>query len=304
MILLTGASGCTGSYLLEALLASGEEPVVAWVRDPARLRVSHPRLRIWSGGLEALPQRRAELARVRVLIHAATAWGGPETFEVNTRLAWGMLQALDPAVCLHAHIFSTASLLDARQRFIPASLRLGSDYIRSKATLHQRLDSLRIPLSVYYPTVILGGDARHPYTAASADLPTFGNWLRALRWLTATGRLHLIHARDIAAILSARIQAEAAPARLVLGNPAIRVHDLIARLLPLYGIPPAPLRLPLDPLLPILLPLLHTRMSDWDRYSLAHRDTAYQAVKAADYGLPDDLESLEAMVISLLKSRS
>lgn len=297
MILLLGASGCTGSYLLETLLSRTDAEIIAWVRDPRKLRQpAHSRLQVWSGGLERLETYRPRLGQVTTLIHAATAWGGPETFTINDRQSWRLLQALDPAVCRQVHLFSTASLLDHQHRIWPQAHSLGTDYIRSKASLHQRLSQSALPISVYYPTVILGGDAEHPYTAVSAALPSLPRWLPWVRWLRAQGWLHVIHARDIARIVVHRQQQNAPPARLVLGNPAISVNQLIATLTALAGLPPPPHRLSLEPFLPLLVELLQKQMSPWDRFSLYHRDIVYSSVNAASYGLPEDLISLAAMV--------
>ena len=299
VILLLGASGCTGSYLLETLLNDTELPVIAWVRDSGRLRISaHSRLQVWTGGLEALDLYRRELSQVTALIHAATVWGGDDTFMINLRQSWRLLQMLDPAVCRQIHLFSTASLLDSQHRAWPQAVRLGTDYIRSKAALHQRLGELnpQMALSVYYPTVILGGDARHPFTAVSASLPQLPQWLGWARWLSARGSMHLIHARDIARIVVHRLQQDLPPEHLVLGNPALTINHLIEILLAVHQLPRPLLRLPLEPLLPALVQILHPWMSSWDRFSLAQREMVYQSVNARTYGLPEDLMSLEEML--------
>lgn len=302
MILITGASGSTGSYLLETLLAESELPVIAWVRHRERLRQPpHPRLQVWDGGLEALDVYTRELRHVTHLIHVATCWGGPDTFKINLRQSWQLLKRLDPEVCRHIHLFSTASLLGAQQVFAPQALKWGTDYIRSKAALHSRLAThpLQIPVSVYYPTVVLGGDSQHPYTAAAAGLNDLPRWLNILRWLSADGRFHLIHARDIARILSYRLRHDLAPARIVLGNPALDINELISRLLKLYQLSPAPAQLSLSRVLPPLTAALRPWMSDWDRYSLRMRHLRYDTVNAASYGLPEDLISPEAMLRAL-----
>lgn len=297
MILLLGASGCTGSYLLDELLDQTDETVIAWVRHRERLRrPADARLRIWDGGLEALDRYRSELAGVTALIHTATAWGGPQTFDVNYRRSWDLLQTLAAAGCREMHLLSTASLLDGTHRPWRQAHQLGTDYIRSKAALHQRLIQARLPVSVYYPTVILGGDADHPATAVSAALPDLTRWLPWLRWLRAQGWVHLIHARDIARIVVWRLRRQLPPEQLVLGNPALSVREVLETLNRVYGQAPAPLRLPLEPLLPLLLPLLQAQMSPWDRFSLFQRHLHYASVHAAAYGLPTDLMALAAML--------
>lgn len=303
MILITGASGSTGSYLLESLLAETRMPIIAWVRQPERLKIrSHPRLHIWTGGLEAFETYRPALNQVSHLIHTATCWGGLETFQINVKQSWRLIQSLDPQICRQIHLFSTASLLGPDQRFIPQSLQWGTDYIRSKATLHQRLVSaqhqgqLQIPVSIYYPTVVLGGDHQHPYTAAAAGLNDLPRWLKYIRWLNADGRFHLIHARDIARIVTYRLIHNLPAESIVLGNPAIEINELIQRLLKLHQIPAAPFRLPLKPALPALTAAIYPLMSNWDRYSLRARHLSYNSIHAASYQLPTDLATPEAMI--------
>lgn len=303
MILITGASGSTGSYLLESLLAETRMPIIAWVRQPERLKIRyHPRLQIWTGGLEALETYQPALNQVSHLIHTATCWGGPETFQINVKQSWQLIKNLNPHTCRQIHLFSTASLLGPDQTFIPQSLQWGTDYIRSKATLHQRLiaaqhqGQLQIPISLYYPTVVLGGDPQHPYTAAAAGLKDLPRWLQYLRWLSADGRFHLIHARDIARIITYRLIHHLPAESIVLGNPAIEINELIQRLLNLYQIPAAPFRIPLKPALPALTTALHPLMSNWDRYSLRARHLSYNSIHAATYQLPTDLMTPEAMV--------
>jgi hypothetical protein len=126
-------------------------------------------------------------------------------------------------------------------------------------------------------------------------LPQLPRWLQVVRWLRAEGRLHLIHARDIARIIVHRIIKGLPPDRLVLGNPAISVNQLIAALTRVYGLDQPTLTLPLDAGLPVLLPLLQPWMSSWDRFSLRQRQTVYQTVHAGSYGLPQDLITLEKM---------
>lgn len=303
MILLTGATGCVGSYLLESLLESTAEDLVVWVRSPEKLRFSNAqRLKIWQGGLESLEAHRSELREVSLLIHVATVWGGPQTFKINQRQSWQLIQALDPEVCRHIHLFSTASLLDSHHQPWPQAMTLGTDYIRSKAALHQMLLSTpaRIPTSIYYPTVILGGDDQHSYSAAAAGLPELGRWLGILRHLKAEGKLHLIHARDIARIVSQRIRLERPAERLVLGNPAVSVAEVIGAILNYWQQTPARRTLNLEAFLKPLTGVLRPWMSDWDRFSLHQRQTVYQSTYAASYGLATDLVNLESMLQSIL----
>jgi len=302
-ILLTGATGCVGSYLLKALVQKPASEIITWVREPQKLPAwahREPRIEIWSGGLAAVSCYTQQLAQIDCLIHVATAWGGPETFAVNLRQSRHMMQALNPRRCQHIHYFSTASLLNEQHQLWRQSHFLGSDYIRSKAALHHWLSHQppAIPVSIYYPGVILGGQSgtEHPLTPVSAFLPQLPAYLAWLRFLHVQGCLHLIHAQDIAQLICHRVQAQLPPAKLVLGNPALSLEELMQTLLQHYGLPPAPVRLPLEALLPLLVPVLRPWMSDWDRFSLRLRHLRYQHTNAATYGLRSEFENLSQIL--------
>lgn len=310
MLLVTGATGCVGSYLTASLLQHSEERIALWVRDASRLPTiwrHHPRIEIWEGGLEALPHWRARLTEVSSLMHPATAWGGPDTFAVNLRAQQALIQALDPAQCRHLHLFSTASLLDANEHMWPDALLRGTDYIRSKAAFRSWLTAHppAIPTSLYSPTVILGGGGLHRPTPVSAALPSLGRYLPLLRPLQTDGFVHLIHARDIARIVVHRHQHALPAAQLVLGNPALELPELTRLLFEIYGASrPYHSRgkLPLKRLLPTLVPVLTPWMSDWDRFSLRQRQLRYaHAVSARDYGLPEELVNNEALLRQVLR---
>ncbi|MGV3524779.1 MAG: NAD-dependent epimerase/dehydratase family protein [Candidatus Sericytochromatia bacterium] len=308
MILLTGATGCVGSYLATELLQYTGERIALWVRDAAGLPQAwrhHPRIEIWEGGLEALGHWRPRLAEVSSLMHPATAWGGPDTFATNLRAQQQLIQALDPAQCRHLHLFSTASLLDAQQAMWPDTLLRGTDYIRSKAAFRDWLTSHppQIPTSLYAPTVILGGGKGHRPTPVSAALPGLGRYLPLLQAIQPDGYVHLIHARDIARIVLHRHQRGLPAADLVLGNPALELPQLAALLFKIYASNSDPRqgKVPLKKLLPGLLPLLGPWMSDWDRFSLRQRHLHYaHAVSARDYALPEDLVDSEALLRRVL----
>lgn len=290
-ILLTGATGCLGSYLLAELLAQTDCQITVWLRRPERLWPAwqgHPRVRVLAGDLRDLPADPATFRRFDALIHPAVVWGGPDTFAVNFRATRRLFAALDPERCRQIHTFSTASLLDAQQRIWPQAHTLGTDYIRSKAALARQLTDcpLAIPLTCYYPPLILGGDgAAHPLTPATAALPQLLRYVPVLQRLRVDGGLHFIHAADLAAMVVQRLVRGQSPAALVPGQVWCSVNALIAGLAEHAALPQARWALPLQPLLPALCYGLQGQMSPWDRFSLHVRHTAYCVVRPEDQGL-------------------
>lgn len=278
---------------------------MAWVRQRERLPSTwsqHPRLEIWTGGLEALERYRTDLTTIDALIHPVTSWGGPDCFQVNCRLTQVLFQALAPARCRQIHYFSTASLLNAQAQIWPQVWTQGSDYIRSKACQHHWLQQrfTEIPVSLYFPTLILGGDAQHPLTPLSTFLPRLPAYLKWARYLKAEGSFHFIHARDIARIVVYRLQSHLPPAELVLGNAPVTVNELMRELLDCFGLAPSPWQVELASLLDLLVPLLSSQMTPWDRFSLQQRNTTYAYTNAATYGLHSEGESFSALLKQLL----
>lgn len=205
-ILITGASGCIGHYVTEALAADPGLELFLLVRDPQKVRLD-PR---WRSGVTVVPGDMREIARfadllktVHVAILAATAWGGPEADEINVTRTLELLHLLDPRVCGQVFYFSTASVLSRENRPLPEAGRYGTRYIRSKYELLRRLPQVPVAeaITVLSPTLVFGGDAEKPHSFLSSDLRPFVKWLNMARFLSIDGSFHFIHARDVAQVV-------------------------------------------------------------------------------------------------------
>ena len=79
-ILLTGASGCIGHYVVEQLLAHTPHHLYVLVRNPNKLNVTTPpsdRLHWIEGNLQDLTGFSAVIPSMDWGILMATAWGDP-----------------------------------------------------------------------------------------------------------------------------------------------------------------------------------------------------------------------------------
>lgn len=293
-VLLTGSTGCTGSYLLKQLALRHD--VYALARNPGRLDAFKEVIpfQVIKGDLEVLIADHKDLLKTfDYCVHPATAWGGNQTFRVNVQQTRALFSALNPTRCRGIHYFSTASLLNATHELQTACFSQGTDYIRSKACMHELISQVTsIPLHIYYPTVILGGDHRHPQTPVNQFLPQLRRHLSWVKYLGVNAFFHWIHAADIAQIIDYRMRHNLPPEALVLGNPALSVSELQQELLGFYQMKPSFLRLDLEKSLPLLLPLLSGRMNPWDRFSLSHREIRYDSVHAQSYGLVPFVERI------------
>jgi nucleoside-diphosphate-sugar epimerase len=306
-VFLTGASGCVGSYLLTELLEQTKSEVYVLIRTPSRLsqtHLNHRRVHVLEGDLASLSKWKRELNQTQILIHTAVQWGGPETFQVNLKQTQNLFDYLDPAICQKIFYFSTASLLGTKEQWTARSLFAGTDYIRSKAAFYiSSHQSIWSPKTYFlYPTVVLGGDLNHPFSAAGQGLQNLPKWIPWLRFLKAKGVFHWIHAEDIAKLLVHWLETKPPAQHLILGNPAQSINTTIVQFNNFAQKKRAALRIPLEPVLPLLMPFLMHKMSAWDRYSLYHRDLSYESVYPQKYGLASRFSNLEAVLQDLTLS--
>ena len=294
-ILVTGASGCIGHYLSEALIEETEHELYLLVRNPEKLQIDcdvRPNVHVLQGDMHEIDQLSALLQQIDIAVLAATCWGGEqEVFDVNITKTIRLLQLLDPARCEQVIYFSTASVLDRQNRLLKQAGQLGSDYIRSKYICLTQLQRLAIApkITTVFPTLVLGGDDRKPYSHLSAGMPDVKSWIGLARFFQTDASFHFIHARDIAQIVCYLIDHPRAPDQsrwLVLGNPPLSLNQAIAQVCA-YLNKPIYFRLPLPLWLAnIFIVLFQVQMAAWDRFCLTYRHFTYEdPVNAATFGL-------------------
>jgi nucleoside-diphosphate-sugar epimerase len=278
-ILLTGASGCIGHYLSEALLQQTDDELFLIIREPSKFRVpveSHANVHIVQADLRDVDGLRSLLETIHCAVLVATGWGDVELDVIKTL---ELLQALDPQVCQQVIYFSTASLLGRDETVLPEASSLGTDYIRAKAQCYEKLMAMDLgfPVLTVFPTLVVGGDRNKPYSHLSSGLPDVLKWAGLLRFLKLEGSCHFIHAQDIATVVLQLIRhPESAPSqKLVLGNAAITANAAIAALCKaanrhIY------FQLDLTPRLANwIIRLFNIQMGAWDYFCLNYRHFQY-----------------------------
>ncbi len=303
-IFLTGASGCIGHYITEALIQETDHELYLLVRNPKKLGFDYearPGITILQGDLRQIERFGDLLKTMDAAILAATAWGGPqETFDINVVKTIRLMEFLDPYVCEQVIYFSTASILDRNNKLLKEAGQLGTDYIRSKYDCLGRLSKLAIApkITTLFPTLVLGGDANKPYSHLSSGIADVVKWVDLIRWFKADASFHFIHARDIAQVVRYLIDyplahdytedPDAPPTdRLVLGNPRLTVNQAVEEVCS-YLRKRIYFRLPLSLwLADLLIILFRIQMAPWDRFCLNYRHFSYQyPVNPETFGLP------------------
>jgi len=300
---MTGASGCIGHYLAEALIQETDCELFLLVRDPEKLKLNpdaRPGITVLQADLREIEQFRDLLKTMDVAILAATAWGGSgEVFDINVVKTIRLMNLLDPNQCEQVLYFSTASILDRENELLREAGQIGTGYIRSKYDCFRQLSRLAIApkITALFPTLVLGGDGIKPYSHLSSGLPGVVKWVDLIRWFKGDGSFHYIHARDIAKVTCHLIDnppkirpggvlGEGGVKKVVLGNPALSLNQAVEEVCNYLG-KPIYFRIPLTVWLAnIFIVLFRIQMEPWDRFCINYRHFTYQnALNPAAVGL-------------------
>ncbi|MBD2036494.1 NAD(P)-dependent oxidoreductase [Leptolyngbya sp. FACHB-321] len=295
-IFVTGASGCIGHYVVEALIQETNHELFLLVRNPEKLKFDYrarPGINILQADLRDIEQFSDLLKTIDCAVLIATAWGGAqEVYETNVVKTLRLLSLLDPEVCQQAIYFATASILDRNNQPLKEAESIGTDYIRSKYACFQQFPKLKIAprITTLFPTLLLGGDANKPQSHVSSGVVQVANWAWLLRFLKAEGSFHFIHGKDIAQIVRHLIDhppAEGERRQLVLGNQMVTVNQAIEETC-LYLNKRLYFRIPLTPKLAnLFIALFRIKMADWDRFSMHYRHFTHRHVVSPEtFGLP------------------
>lgn len=293
-IFLTGASGCIGHYIADALIHETQHELFLLVRDPQKLKVNYearPGITVIEGDMREVDRFAEFLPSIDQAILTAAAWGGTqETFDINVAKTTRLMELFDPQRCRQVVYFSTASILDRSNRLLKQAGQLGTDYIKSKYICYQQLSRLAIAprITTVFPTLVFGGDGQKPYSHLSAGITDVTKWINLIRFFRADGSFHFIHGRDIAQVVLHLLEHPPAPDRrnLVLGNPRLTANEAVREACDYLG-KRIYFQVPLSTqLADLFIVLFRIQMAAWDRFCLTYRHFTYQdPVHPASLGL-------------------
>ena len=313
-IFITGASGCIGHYMTEALIQNTNHELYLLVRNPDKLQFNYqarPGIHILKGNMSCIEEYSDLLLKeINIAILAATAWGGKgETYDINVVKTLALVNLLNPKICERIIYFSTASILDRNNQLLLPASQFGHDYIRTKYQCFSQLPKQAIAdkIITVFPTLVFGGDKDKPYSHLSAGITDVTKWINLIRWFKVDGSFHFIHAQDIAGVISYLVDnpdyspPQEEPSQgvdcLVLGNPEITVDEAIAEMSSYFG-KKVYLRFPLYIWLAnILIKIFRIQMDAWSRFSLDYRHFTYNnPVTPASFGLKNYCSTVEELM--------
>ncbi|GAB4373877.1 MAG: NAD(P)-dependent oxidoreductase [Elainellaceae cyanobacterium] len=294
-IFITGASGCIGHYITDALIQQTSHDLFLMVRDPNKLKFDYnarPGITVIPGDMRDIEQVGRLLKTVDCAILAATAWGGDEIYDVNVFKTIRLMNLLDPALCEQVIYFSTASILDRHHQPLREAGEIGTDYIKSKYTCHLHIPKLAIApkVTTLFPTLVFGGDDRKPYSHLSSGIKDVIRWIKLIRFFKADASFHFLHAQDIAQVVAYFVDHPPGvddPHEFVLGNPALTVNQAVETICR-YLNRRIYFRVPLSPrLADLFINLFRIQMAPWDRFCMGYRHFTHEnAINPDSLGLP------------------
>ncbi|MEH2302075.1 MAG: NAD(P)-dependent oxidoreductase [Nostoc sp.] len=295
-ILVTGASGCIGHYLTEALIKETDHELYLLVRNPSKLQVdtkARSGINVLQGDMQNIRQFADLLSTIDTAVLTATAWGGDQTFDINVVKTIELLELLDPERCQQVIYFSTASVLDRYNQPLKEAGEIGTDYILSKYDCLHKISKLALApkITTVFPTLVLGGDAKKPYSHLTSGIPEVTKYINLIRFLEADGSFHFIHGRDIATVVRYLIAHPAEndqPRRLVLGQAPLAANQAVEEVCAYLG-KKIYFRIPISlALANLIIVLFRIQMAAWDRFCMNYRHFTYENfINPGSFDLPN-----------------
>ena len=295
-ILVTGASGCIGHYITEALIENTSHELYLLVRNPAKLQVDtqvRSGINVIQGDMAKIHLLADLLPTIDTAVLTATAWGGDQTFDVNVSKTLELIKMLDPVRCEQVIYFSTASVLDRHNQPLPEAGEIGTDYIRSKYDCLQKMSQLEMggKITKVFPTLVLGGDETKPYSHLTAGIAEVTKYINLIRFLQVDGSFHFIHGQDIATVVEYLIDSPPQgnqPRQFVLGQPALTANQAVADVCA-YLQKKIYFRIPLSlALANLIIAVFRIQMAAWDRFCMNYRHFNYDhVINPGIWGLPN-----------------
>ncbi|WP_088891149.1 NAD-dependent epimerase/dehydratase family protein [Leptolyngbya ohadii] len=294
-IFVTGASGCIGHYLAEALIQLTPHDLFFLVRDINKLKFDYnarPGITVIEGDMREIDHFADLLKTIDCAILTATSWGGAaEVFDVNVTKTMRLMSLLDPDRCEQVLYFSTASILDRQNQPLKQAGEIGTDYIRSKYICYSQLSRLPIAskVTVLFPTLVFGGDDQKPLSHLTSGIREVLRWAGLIRFFKADAGFHFLHARDIAQVTVHLVDHPLPVERsrdVVLGNGAMTVNQAIEEVCD-YLHQPILFRIPLSvQLANFFIKVFRIQMAAWDRFCMQYRHFTYSdPVNPSTFGL-------------------
>ena len=284
--------GCVGHYLFDELSKRDDLEMTFLIRSPEKVKYSLDNINVVKDDFKNIKTYRDIVKGSDYVIHLLADWG---TEAGNYGQTQELLGCLDPAKLEKMIYFSTASILGSNNKADKKVLSCGTPYIKGKYKMHRELltSTLKDRIITLYPTWVLGGDAKHPYSHASTAIEGSIRWLWLLRFFSVNIKFHFIHAKDIAAVTAHLLNSSVTKGDHVLGNTAITADEIIDKACAYFKVKEY-FKIPItEGFVRKAAKILRKELTPWDDHCLKTRQQLYSCANPATFGLNSDLDTIE-----------
>ncbi|NQY75482.1 MAG: NAD(P)-dependent oxidoreductase [Candidatus Margulisbacteria bacterium] len=301
-IFITGASGCIGHYVLDALLKEPDTSLYLLTRDSKRFlfnTTQYPQITLVEGNMETIESHENLLKEMDGVIHIATYWGGLEPGRlINLEKTKVLLDALNPDKCRKIIYFSTESILGKNDMPSPEAGEFGTGYVKSKYEAYQMIQQhpLFERINILYPTLVMGGDETHPFSHISSGILPNIKYLKIIRFFDFNAHLHMAHGKDIATVTAHLLNHDHPGASYILGGPVLTARMVVDALCKAFHIKPRPVLTITSKRVLFLAKLFRIKLDAWDRYCIENPHFNHHVTSPASFGLVPAFPTLDHIV--------
>jgi len=301
-ILITGATGCVGQYMVDEFANDANYHLFLNIRDESKFKIPIDQClnkTYIKDDLQNIGRYKTELKKLDYVIHIATTWGGVE--DVNVKSVEEICKYVDPKRIKKIILFSTASILGRGNKLLAEAKTHGTGYIKSKhqSYLSTKDHELEDKIIHVFPTVVLGGDATHPYPHVGNGLKNMNKSIKWLKYLYFDLGFHFIHAQDIAKIVKYIVINETNERNIVLGNNYMTVKELIEQIAAYYG-QKTIVKIKISTwLINFIITVFKIKVSEWDKFSINYKFFKYDTVNCKTFNLESTKDTIQKVLASL-----
>ena len=311
-LLITGANGCVGQYLIDWFLRNSNYSIFLMVRDPKKLSNeirSNKRIKLLICDIRESRKFHDEIKNLNYIVHTATAWGDPKrAYEVNVKAFKDLLALTSKDYLERIIYFSTASILDQNTTLMKEAMIYGTEYIQTKYLCYQNLIESEFSeiTDVIFPTLVFGGTfdnkSNFPVSYLTAGLKEARKWLWLARFFKLDSKFHFIHAKDIAQICGYLIKEtymgkNRGFKKFVLGQKFITIDKALITLLKKNKLKRYFSIKLTKGIIKILLKVLPIQTTNWDSFSIKKYDFNHKPITSPEtFGLKSYAKTLNNVI--------
>ena len=294
--------GCVGHYLFDELAKRNDLDLIFLIRSPEKVKYSLKNITVIKDDLKNINKYAGIIKGSDYVVHLLADWG---TEAGNYGQTKDLAGCLDPEKLEKMIYFSTASILGNNNKADEKVLSCGTPYIRGKYKMHREFLTcqLKDKLITLYPTWVLGGDSKHPYSHASTAIKGAMKWLWLLRFFSVDIKFHFIHAKDIAAVTAHLLNSSVTKGDYVLGNAAITADEIIDKACAYFKMREY-FKVPVtEGFVRRTAKIIRKELTPWDDHCLKNRRQVYSCVNPATFGIRSELDTIEKIFGELFEQK-